>query len=136
MKDYDGEKVLKIKYKPDSLFAVRPVTRATATLEGHGAAILCCNFSPDGKRLATGSGDHTVRFWDLNTCTPEFTGKGHSGNVLVVAFSPDAGNLVSADYQGSLLLWKMGEGEEPQRMGTPLVGHKKWVTAVAWEPMH
>lgn len=70
VKNYDGEKVLKIKYKPEATFAVRPITRATATLEGHGEAILCLNFSPDGTRLASGSGDKTVRFWDLNTCTP------------------------------------------------------------------
>lgn len=38
-------------------------------------AVLSVNFSPDGKRLASGSGDTTVRFWDLNTQTPLFTCK-------------------------------------------------------------
>lgn len=30
-------------------------------------AVLSVNFSPDGRHLASGSGDTTVRFWDLNT---------------------------------------------------------------------
>lgn len=42
---------------------------------GHAEAVLSTSFSPDGKQLATGSGDTTVRFWDLSTCTPEKTMK-------------------------------------------------------------
>lgn len=43
---------------------------------GHAEAVLCVSFSPDGKQLASGSGDTTVRLWDLNTETPMFTCKG------------------------------------------------------------
>ena len=42
---------------------------------GHAEAVLSTAFSPDGKQLATGSGDTTVRFWDLATCTPARTMK-------------------------------------------------------------
>lgn len=54
--------------------------------------------------------------------------------MLVVAFSPDGSKLASADYEGALLLWKMEK--EPSKIGLPLVGHKRWVTSLAWEPMH
>ncbi len=53
----------------------------------------------------------------------------------MVSFSPDACKLASADYEGALLLWELGEGE-PTKIGLPLIGHKKWVTAISWEPMH
>lgn len=43
---------------------------------GHNEAVLSVSFSPDGRQLASGSGDTTVRFWDLNTQTPLFTCKG------------------------------------------------------------
>lgn len=62
-------------YQPQALFRVRPVARCSATMPGHGAAILCVAFSPNGQHLVSGSGDKTVRFWDLNTQTPHFTGK-------------------------------------------------------------
>ena len=69
---------------PAKVFRVRPVARCTASMPGHSDAVLSVNFSPDGKRLASGSGDTTVRLWDLNTQLPQceckvgspFRGKG------------------------------------------------------------
>jgi WD40 repeat protein len=43
---------------------------------GHAEAVLSVQLSPDGKRCASGSGDTTVRFWDVMTNTPQFTGQG------------------------------------------------------------
>lgn len=43
---------------------------------GHNEAVLSVVFSPDGRHLASGSGDTTVRLWDLNTQTPMFTCTG------------------------------------------------------------
>jgi WD40 repeat protein len=42
---------------------------------GHAEALLAVSFSPDGKKLASGSGDSSVRFWDLNTETPLTNGQ-------------------------------------------------------------
>ena len=43
---------------------------------GHAEAVLSVAFSPDGQQLASGSGDTTVRFWDLTTQTPLYTCTG------------------------------------------------------------
>ncbi len=47
--EFNAETVLPLIYKPEAMFRVRPVTRASATLQGHAEAILVCRFSPDGK---------------------------------------------------------------------------------------
>lgn len=73
------ESVLQIVYRPQAVFRVRALTRCTSTLPGHTDSVLSCAFSPDGSMLASGSGDKSVRLWDLNTQTPTATCLGHSG---------------------------------------------------------
>jgi ribosome assembly protein 4 len=65
------ERALRIVYMPQAVFRVRPVARCTASMPGHSESVLAVAFSPDGKRLASGSGDTTVRLWDLNTQLPQ-----------------------------------------------------------------
>ena len=48
-------------------------------------------FSPDGRLLATGSSDRTVKLWDVQARTLLATLKGHAGSVWSVAFSPPMG---------------------------------------------
>lgn len=126
------EAVLRVVYQPQAVFRVRPVARCSATLPGHAEAVLSVCFSPDGKRLASGSGDTTVRLWDLNTQTPHFTLKGHSSWVLVVAWSPDAQLLASGDHSGGIFLWDPAAGSTLGQCK----GHSKFITSLAWEPAH
>jgi ribosome assembly protein 4 len=114
------------------MFHIRPITRASSTLEGHSEAILSVAFSPDGKNLASGSGDTTVRIWDLNTETPMFTCEGHKHWVLFVSFSPDCKKLASGGMDHNILLWNVETGEQ---LGKALKGHKNFVTSISWEPL-
>lgn len=65
---------------------------------GHSEAVLSVAFSPDGQQLASGSGDTTVRLWDIYTQTPLFTCTGQ-----VLRSCCASGNACSSDLRAALM---------------------------------
>lgn len=125
---------LDIPCRAEAVFKVKPVTRCSASISGHGAAILTASFSPaNSASLATGAGDNTARIWDCDTGTPRHTLKGHTGWVLAVAWSPDEGILATGSMDNTVRLWDPVKGTP---LGGPLKGHTKPVMSLAWEPYH
>lgn len=103
-------------------------------MPGHAEAVVSLQFSPDNQHLASGSGDTTLRLWDLNTETPHFTCIGHRQWVLCVSWSPDSEKIATACKAGEIRIWDPNSGK--QFGNKPLVGHKKWINCLSWEPYH
>jgi WD40 repeat protein len=63
-------------------------------------------FSPDGKRLATGSRLGVITLWDAATGQETLSLRGHSATVQCLAFSPDGRFLASASEGETVKLWE------------------------------
>ncbi|HTZ20028.1 MAG TPA: twin-arginine translocation signal domain-containing protein, partial [Opitutaceae bacterium] len=96
----------------------------------HSASIYSVAFSPDGKRLASGSGDQTIKLWDVVSGELQRTLNGHKDPVASVAFSPDGQLLASGSWDKTIKLWAVVSGEL-QRTQT---GHVSKVHSVAFSP--
>jgi WD40 repeat protein/tRNA A-37 threonylcarbamoyl transferase component Bud32 len=80
------------------------------TLEGHAGRIRSIAFSPDGKRIVSGSDDSTLKVWDTATGQETMTLKGHTGLIRSVAFSPDGKSIASGSFDSTLKVWDAATG--------------------------
>jgi RNA polymerase sigma factor (sigma-70 family) len=100
------------------------------TLTGHlGHWIYSAAFSPDGKTLASGGDDGTIRRWEVAT-GKEIALSGHQREVRAVTFSPDGKTLASGSADKTIRLWEPDTGKEIRT----LTGHLQGVNSVAFSP--
>ncbi|KAF4448241.1 nwd1 protein [Fusarium austroafricanum] len=98
------------------------------TLEGHDSSVNSVAFSADGQRLASGSGDKTVKIWDTATGACLQTLEGHDNSVSSVAFSADGQRLASGSFDKTVKIWDAATGTYVQT----LEGHNDLVISVAF----
>jgi WD40 repeat protein len=98
-------------------------------LNGHTHAVNSVAFSPDGRRVGTGSLDRTVKVWDAITGT-EIRTIDAAQPVYSVAFSPDGRHLAACGLLGKVKLWDAVTGKE----SASFEGHSSSAYGVAFSP--
>ena len=76
------------------------------TLIGHRDAVMSVHFSPDGKRIVSGSMDTDLRIWETSTGTNLSCLKGHDNLVSSVSFMPDNERIASGSRDQMVRIWK------------------------------
>jgi WD40 repeat protein len=113
-----------------ALIAALVVSPVRAVLRGHDDGVLTIAWSPDGRRLATGSSDRTVRIWDTNSGSELIVLRGHGDWVRGVVWSPDGQRLATASSDRTVRIWDTGSGSEL----AVLHAHDAEIWGVVWSP--
>ena len=86
--------------------------RELLTLEGQNDSVWSVAFSPDGRRIVTGSGNRAAKVWEAASGRELLTIKGHNSAVASVAFSPDGQRILTGSADGTARVWEAARKEE------------------------
>jgi WD40 repeat protein len=115
--------------RPLTASLTSPGGRLLRTLAGHSDWVSTVAATPDGKRAISGSWDHTLKVWNLETGEELFTLIGHTSYIGAVAVTSDGKKAISGSWN-TLKIWNLETGEEV----FTLTGHGNSVSAVALTP--
>ncbi|KAH8797612.1 quinon protein alcohol dehydrogenase-like superfamily [Flagelloscypha sp. PMI_526] len=92
------------------------ISKESQKLDGHGSRVTSVAFSPNGRRVVSGSYDKTVRFWDGEPSSQLRRLNGHEYPVSSVTFSPDGKRVVSGSYDATARIWDAESGEQLRKL--------------------
>lgn len=104
------------------------ITGELRKLDPNMGPLYAVAISPDGRKVAFGGGDSSVRIWDIISGRELRRLDGHSGRIWALAFSPDGRRLASGGFDNSIRLWDVGAGREIRRF----TGHGDYVRGLAF----
>ena len=99
-------------------------------LRGHTGPVLAVAYLPDGRRIVTGSADHTAKVWNVDTSKELLTLGRHTGPVRALAVSPDGRQILTGSLDCTAKLWDLGDG----KCLRTFLGHLGGITSVALSP--
>jgi hypothetical protein len=105
--------------------------KAGAEIKGHSQRINIVAFSPNGKTIASGSNDNTLRMWYAGNGRDIQTYEDAKSDFLALGWSPDNNHLAGGlSWAGDILVWNTSWDKVEQS----LAGHNDWVKAVLYSP--
>jgi len=109
------------------------VGESVQVLEDHTIDIYAVCFSPDGKQLATGGGDKSIKTYNFNegNAILAHTLEGHTSLVMSLSFSPDCKLLCSGSGNGSIKFWNPADGSLVKSIDQ---AHTSYVESVSYSP--
>ena len=97
----------------------------------HGGTVYSTIFSPDGRSLASGSGDCSVRVWNIRDgSSKELPATKDASFFVSVVFSPDGRYIAAGDLRNSLWIWD----SRTHRLIASWIGHSEPVWCVKFTP--
>lgn len=109
----DGRWLVKGRHSTDDLEIADAQTFETVSNLGpKQSTIYVIEFSRDGSKLLTTSGDRTARLWDVKNWTPVHTMLGHAESVFAGAISPDGRTIATGDKAGVICFWNASVGQK------------------------
>ncbi len=120
----------KINLQTAKTISVRLQSPLLYTFIGHRGGVRSVSFSPNGRQIASGSSDTTIKIWDIHTGRLQRTLRGHTDEVACITYSPDGSKLASSSHDNTIKLWNSRTG----KLLYTLTGHEDWVNFIAFSP--
>uniref|UniRef100_UPI00398E8893 apoptotic protease-activating factor 1 isoform X2 n=1 Tax=Pristiophorus japonicus TaxID=55135 RepID=UPI00398E8893 len=108
------------------------------SFECHDGAVLSCDASPNGSKVASASADKSAKIWSLNSTTPLHVLTGHNACVRSCKFTWDNESLATGDDNGEIRIWRVRDGSLlhicPNELEIKDSKHGGWVTDLHFSP--
>lgn len=125
----DGTKVASVQAHGLGVIGIKDGEKWHSS-KGAPASVCSVAFSPDGRLLASGGTDGTVRVCDVESGTVMKTLEGYAESAWPVVFSPDGKVLAAGSYDRKVRLWQVATG----KLAGTVEGHADYVFALAFSP--
>lgn len=130
----DDNKYIAAASSIDGKLALFPLMQDTKKklLLGHTGYLFCAKISPNGKYLASGGDDKTIKLWNISSGSLIKTFIGHKDGIDAINFTPDSKYIISGGQTDdkTIKIWDISSG----KLVKSLTGHSNSVTSICTTP--